>query len=107
MMAGSLWARQQLPITKKDREIEGELNGKIGEKRLMCLAIPLKIVSIKGKMGIGELGGVKRKVSLILLDKVKIGEYVLLHAGFAISKIETKEAEELLQLFREMNEVSS
>lgn len=73
----------------------------------MCLAIPLKIVSIKGKMGIGELGGVKRKVSLILLDKVKVGEYVLLHAGFAISKIETKEAEELLQLFREMNEVSS
>lgn len=73
----------------------------------MCLAIPLKIVSIKGKMGIGELGGVKRKVSLILLDKVKVGEYVLLHAGFAISRIETKEAEELLQLFREMNEVSS
>lgn len=73
----------------------------------MCLAIPLKIVSIKGKMAIGELGGVKRKVSLILLDKVKVGEYVLLHAGFAISRIETKEAEELLQLFREMNEVSS
>jgi len=80
---------------------------KLERRGLMCLAIPLKIVSIKGKMGIGELGGVKRKVSLILLDKVKVGEYVLLHAGFAISKIETKEAEELLQLFREMNEVSS
>jgi len=73
----------------------------------MCLAVPLKITSIKGKMGIGELGGVKRKVSLLLLDKVKIGDYVLLHAGFAISKIEAKEAEELLQLLREVNEISN
>ncbi|TET28759.1 HypC/HybG/HupF family hydrogenase formation chaperone, partial [Candidatus Aerophobetes bacterium] len=56
----------------------------------MCLAIPVKITSIEGKMGRGELGGVKRKVSLMLLDKVKVGDYVLLHAGFAISKINTK-----------------
>ncbi len=72
----------------------------------MCLAVPLKIISIKGKMGIGELGGVKKKVSLMLLDKVKVGDYVLLHAGFAINKLETKEAEELLQLLREISEVS-
>lgn len=72
----------------------------------MCLAVPLKIISIKGKMGIGELGGVKKKVSLILLDKVRVGDYVLLHAGFAINKFETKEAEELLQLLREISEVS-
>ena len=72
----------------------------------MCLAVPLKIISIKGKMGIGELGGVKRKISLMLLDKVKVGDYVLLHAGFAINKLETKEAEELLQLLREISEVS-
>jgi hydrogenase expression/formation protein HypC len=73
----------------------------------MCLAVPLKIISIKGKMGIGELGGVKKKISLMLLDKVKVGDYVLLHAGFAINKLETKEAEELLQLLREINEVSN
>lgn len=72
----------------------------------MCLAVPLKIISIKGKMGIGELGGVKKKISLMLLDKVRVGDYVLLHAGFAINKLETKEAEELLQLLREMSEVS-
>lgn len=72
----------------------------------MCLAVPLRIISIKGKMGIGELGRVKKKVSLMLLDKVKVGDYVLLHAGFAINKIETKEAEELLQLLREISEVS-
>ena len=57
-------------------------------------------------MGIGELGGVRRKISLMLLDKVEVGDYVLLHAGFAINKLETKEAEELLQLLREMSEVS-
>ncbi len=72
----------------------------------MCLAVPLKIISVKGKMGIGELGGVKKKMSLMLLDKVKVGDYVLLHAGFAINKLETKEAEELLQLLREISEVS-
>lgn len=72
----------------------------------MCLAVPLKIISIKGKMGVGELGRVKKKVSLMLLDKVKVGDYVLLHAGFAINKLETKEAEELLQLLREISEVS-
>ena len=73
----------------------------------MCLAVPLKIISIKGKMGIGELGGVKKKISLMLLDEVKVGDYVLLHAGFAINKLETKEAEELLQLLREISEVSN
>ena len=72
----------------------------------MCLAVPLKIISIKGKMGIGELGGVKKRISLMLLDKVRVGDYVLLHAGFAINKLETKEAEELLQLLREISEVS-
>ena len=72
----------------------------------MCLAVPLKIISIKGKMGIGELGRVKKKINLMLLDKVRVGDYVLLHAGFAINKFETKEAEELLQLLREISEVS-
>ncbi len=72
----------------------------------MCLAVPLKIISIKGKMGIGELGEVKKKINLMLLDKVRVGDYVLLHAGFAINKFETKEAEELLQLLREISEVS-
>ena len=64
----------------------------------MCLAIPVKIVEIKNKVGIGEVGRVKRKVSLVLLDEVKVGDYVLLHAGFAISKVQKEEAEELLEM---------
>lgn len=73
----------------------------------MCLAIPVKITSIEGKMGMGELGGVERKVSLMLLDEVKLGDYVLLHAGFAISKINAKEAQELLLLLGSMDEQPS
>ncbi len=64
----------------------------------MCIAIPVKIIEIKGKIGIGQAGGVKRKVSLLLLDEVKVGDYVLLHAGFAISKVKKEEAEELLEI---------
>jgi hydrogenase expression/formation protein HypC len=73
----------------------------------MCLAIPVRITSIKGKMGMGELGGAQRKVSLMLLDEVEVGDYVLLHAGFAISKINAKEAQELLELLATMEEVAS
>lgn len=68
----------------------------------MCLAIPVRITSIEGRMGRGELGGVERKVSLMLLDEVKVGDYVLLHAGFAISKINEEEAQELLELLGSM-----
>jgi len=64
----------------------------------MCIAIPVKIVEIKDKVGTGEVGRVKRKVSLLLLDEVKVGDYVLLHAGFAISKVKKEEAEELLEM---------
>jgi len=70
----------------------------------MCLAIPVRITSIKGRMGRGELGGVERKVSLMLLDEVKVGDYVLLHAGFAITKINEEEAQELFELLGSLEE---
>ena len=69
----------------------------------MCIAIPLKIVEIKDEVGIGEVGGVKRKVSLLLLNEVKVGDYVLLHAGFAISKVKKEEAEELLEMLASLD----
>lgn len=70
----------------------------------MCLAIPVRITSIKRRMGRGELGGVERKVSLMLLDEVKVGDYVLLHAGFAITKINEEEAQELFELLGSLEE---
>jgi hydrogenase expression/formation protein HypC len=68
----------------------------------MCLGVPVKIIQIRGKEGIGEFKGVKRNISLELLDKVKLGDYVILHAGFAIQKLEPKEALETLRLFEEL-----
>jgi hydrogenase expression/formation protein HypC len=68
----------------------------------MCLAIPALIKSIEGKQATVELGGTRRDVSLWLTPEARIGDYVLLHAGYAISIIDREEADETLRLFREM-----
>ena len=70
----------------------------------MCLAIPGKIVEIdsnKEHATIDYGDGTKRKANVILVD-AKIGDYVLVHAGFAIQVLDEKEAQETLDLFREM-----
>jgi len=69
----------------------------------MCLGVPVKIIQKKGKEGIAEFKGVKRRISLELLDKVKVGDFVILHAGFAIQKLERKEALGTLKLFEELS----
>ncbi len=73
----------------------------------MCLAIPVRITSIERRMARGELGGVETRISLMLLDEVKVGDYVLLHAGFAISKINEEEAQELFELLGSLEEKAS
>jgi hydrogenase expression/formation protein HypC len=67
----------------------------------MCLAIPSKIVEIKDGLGIIDVGGVIRKVSLLLLEDPQVGEYVIVHAGFAIHKVDEIAAMESLQILRE------
>lgn len=67
----------------------------------MCLAIPSRIVSIENNMGIIDVDGVKRKASLLLLEDAKVGDYVIVHAGFAIHKIDETDAMESLQALRE------
>ena len=69
----------------------------------MCLAIPLRVVSIKAPVAVAEVGGVERPVNIMLLDKVEIGDYVLVHAGFAIQKIDPAEAKKTLELIREIS----
>jgi hydrogenase expression/formation protein HypC len=69
----------------------------------MCLGVPVKIVKIKGNEGIAEFKGVKKKINLELLENVKKGDYVILHAGFAIQKMEPEEALETLKLFEELS----
>ncbi|MCE8423470.1 MAG: HypC/HybG/HupF family hydrogenase formation chaperone [Candidatus Methanoperedens sp.] len=68
----------------------------------MCLAVPARITKIDGEEAILDYGGVIRKANISMLSDVKIGDYVLVHAGYAISKLEEKEALETLKLWDEM-----
>ncbi len=72
----------------------------------MCLAIPVKIVSIEGNEALTEISGVRRRVSIILTPEAKEGDYVLLHTGYAISVIDEAEALETLRLLEEIAGVS-
>jgi len=64
----------------------------------MCIAIPLKLISKEGTKGWVEIGGTRREVGLAILPDARVGDYVLVHAGFAISKVEEKEVQQLLEL---------
>jgi hydrogenase expression/formation protein HypC len=68
----------------------------------MCLAVPVQVVSIQGNEAEVEIGGVKRRVSIMLTPEVKVGDYVLLHTGYAISVIDEAAAKETLELLTEM-----
>ena len=68
----------------------------------MCLAVPSKIVEIKDQTATIDVDGVKREASLMLLDDVILGDYVIVHAGFAISKVDEAVAKETLQDMRNM-----
>lgn len=67
----------------------------------MCLAIPSEILSIENNIATIDVDGVKRQASLLLLEDAQIGDYVIVHAGFAIQKIDETAAAESLQLLRE------
>ena len=67
----------------------------------MCLAIPMKVVEIEGNKGIVEYTGIKREVGLELLEDVKVDDWVIIHTGFAISKLNEEEAQETLSLLKE------
>ncbi len=69
----------------------------------MCLAVPMQVVRIEGGMAIAEVDGVRREASLMMLsEEIKEGDYILIHAGFAISKLDEEDAEETLRVFREL-----
>lgn len=70
----------------------------------MCLSIPAKIISIEGTMAEVSVGGTLFMAGLHMIEDVKAGDYILLHAGFAIQKISEKEAEETLNLLKELKD---
>lgn len=68
----------------------------------MCLGVPAKVLEMNDQMALVDVGGAKREVSLMLLDGIRAGDWVILHAGFAIEKLDPEEAEKTLALFREV-----
>ena len=72
----------------------------------MCLAIPALIKSINGQQADVDIDGVGREVSLQLTPEAKVGDYILLHTGYAISIINAAEAEETLKLLKQMSEAA-
>jgi len=67
----------------------------------MCLGVPMLVKTIENDMAICEIDGVQREASLMMIDDVVVGDYVLIHAGFAIEKIDESEAQLTLQALRE------
>jgi hydrogenase expression/formation protein HypC len=72
----------------------------------MCLSIPAKVMSIDGDNAVVSVGGTNYEASLQLLDDVKVGDYILLHTGFAIQKISEEEAIETLRVFEEFEDLN-
>lgn len=69
----------------------------------MCLAIPARVAEILGgDQAVVDLGGVRKDVSLALVDDVAVGDYVIVHVGYALNKLDPEEAEKTLALFAEM-----
>ena len=67
----------------------------------MCLAIPSKIVHIEKNMATIDVDGIRREVSLLLVEEAKVGDYVIVHAGFALHTIDEKAAMETLEILRQ------
>jgi hydrogenase expression/formation protein HypC len=68
----------------------------------MCLAVPMKLVERREALGVAELDGVRREVSLMLQPDARLGDYVLVHAGYVIGKVDEEEAKVTLDLLRQV-----
>ncbi len=70
----------------------------------MCLAIPAKILSIDGHKALADFDGTQKQIVIALLPKIKVGKFVIVHAGYAIEEINEVAAKESLELWRELLE---
>lgn len=68
----------------------------------MCLAVPLRLITINGNDAVGEAMGMQRKVRVDFISEPKIGDYVMVHAGFAIERLEEAQALEDLETWEEL-----
>lgn len=67
----------------------------------MCLAVPLKLVKINGKTGVGEYDGISREIALDFIKNPKIGEYLMVHAGFAVERMREEDAKQNIKEWKE------
>jgi len=65
----------------------------------MCVAVPAKIITVSDNIALIESAGVSKKIDISLVPEVKAGDYVIVHAGFAIQVVDTEEAQKILELF--------
>jgi hydrogenase expression/formation protein HypC len=72
----------------------------------MCLGVPARVIEVKESFATVEVGGARREISVMLLDRVAAGDWVILHAGFAIEKLSPEEAEKTLALFKEITDAT-
>ncbi|MBC8343063.1 MAG: HypC/HybG/HupF family hydrogenase formation chaperone [Bacteroidetes bacterium] len=72
----------------------------------MCLSVPAKVLEIHGEMAKVSLGGIEYEASLQIVEDIQVGDYVLLHTGYAIQKLSEEEAMETLKLFEELKELN-
>lgn len=71
----------------------------------MCLAIPVRIEEITSdETALANIGGVRKEINIALIEDIQVGDYVILHVGYALNKIDPDEAEKTLQLFAELDE---
>lgn len=70
----------------------------------MCLAVPARVVEVQDGLATVEVEGVRRQASLLMLEEAGVGDYVIVHAGFAIQKLDEGEALKTLELLREMSD---
>lgn len=71
----------------------------------MCLAVPMRLVALSDDgTGVAELDGARHTVDLALLESVAVGDYVIVHTGFAIERLDQQEADARLELFRQLGE---
>ena len=73
----------------------------------MCLAIPCKVCELKtADAAIVEVGGIRKEISLSLVNGVQVGDYVIVHVGYALTRLDPEEAEKTLQAFAELGEIN-
>ncbi|WBW95808.1 HypC/HybG/HupF family hydrogenase formation chaperone [Oceanirhabdus sp. W0125-5] len=68
----------------------------------MCVAVPVEVIEVRDNDAVVNFGGVKKKINIDLVYDLKVGDYVLLHAGCAMQKIDKEEAEKTLEIFKEL-----